>query len=175
VLVLGASGGVGTFAVQIATALGARVTGVCSAAKADAVRALGAEAVVDYATTDPLDGSVRYDVIVDINGRRPLRHLRRALEPAGTAVLVGGEGGNRVTGGFPGRIARGALLSLLGRRRFVGMISRERGADVETLVGMVVAGEVRPQVDRTVDLDGVAGAIRDLEAGRIAGKVAVRP
>ncbi len=174
VLVLGASGGVGTFAVQIARHLGARVTAVCSAAKAELVRSLGAEQVLDYATTDPLDGTVRYDVIIDIGGRRPLRHLRHALVRGGIAVLVGGEGGGRITGGFPGRLARGALLSLFGRR-FVGFVASERAEYVTALVELVTSGALVPQVDKVVGLDGVADAIRDLEAGRVRGKVAVRP
>ena len=174
VLVLGASGGVGTYAVQIAVARGAHVTGVCSAAKADLVRALGAEKVVDYAVADALDGHERYDAIIDIGGRRPLRHLRRALAPGGRAVLVGGEGGGRVTGGFPGRLLRGALLSLLGRP-MLGFVAKEDGQYVADLLELVRAGSVTPQVDAVVDLDGVARAIDDLEAGRVRGKVAVRP
>jgi len=174
VLVLGASGGVGTYAVQIAVARGAHVTGVCRAAKADFVRALGAEKVLDHATTDALDGHERYDAIIDIGGRRPLRHLRRALAPGGRAVLVGGEGGGRVTGGFPGRLLRGALLSLLGRP-MLGFVAKEDGTYVAALLDLVRAGSMKPQVDDVVDLDGVAGAIRDLEAGRVRGKVAVRP
>jgi NADPH:quinone reductase-like Zn-dependent oxidoreductase len=174
VLVLGASGGVGTYAVQIAVAHGAHVTGVCSAAKADFVRALGAEKVVDYATADALDGHEQYDAIIDIGGRRPLRHLRRALAPGGRAVLVGGEGGGRITGGFPGRLLRGAVLSVLGRP-MLGFIAKEDGRYVAELLELVRKGSVTPQVDAVVDLDGVARAIDDLEAGRVRGKVVVRP
>ncbi len=175
VLVLGASGGVGTFAVQIAASMGAEVTAVCRAAKADLVRSLGAARVLDYATTDPTDGTELYDAIIDIGGRRRLRHLRRALVRGGTAVLVGGEGGGPITGGFPGRMARGAILSLFGGRRLTGFVSKERGSDVAVLVAMVARGELRSQIDRVVGLDGVSGALQDLEAGRVCGKVAVRP
>lgn len=175
VLIMGASGGVGSYAVQLAAARGAHVTGVCRESKAAMVRSLGAETTIDYTTADPLEGSARYDAIIDIGGRRPLRHLRRALVPGGVAVLVGGEGGGRLTGGFPGRMARGAALSLLGGKRLVSFVSGERGEDVAELVRLVEDGSLRPQVDRIVGLDGVAAALTDLEAGRIAGKVAVRP
>lgn len=174
VLVLGASGGVGTFAVQIAKHLGADVTAVCSAAKAERVRALGADTVVDYATTDALDGAIRYDAIIDIGGRRPLRDLRRALVRDGRGVLVGGEGGGRVTGGFPGRLTRGALLSIAGPRT-VGFVAKEDGAYVADLLELVGSGAVTAPIERVVGLDGVAAGVRDLEAGRVFGKIAVRP
>jgi NADPH:quinone reductase-like Zn-dependent oxidoreductase len=175
VLVLGASGGVGTFAVQIARAAGADVTGVCSAAKAALVRSLGATRVIDHATEDALDGSVTYDAIIDVGGRRSFRDLRRALRPRGTVVLVGGEGGNRLTGGFLERIAGGAVHSLFGRHRFVGLIAAERGDDVATLVAMIADGTLQVVVDRVVGLDGVAASLDDLAAGRVRGKVVVRP
>ncbi len=174
VLVLGASGGVGTFAVQIARARGAHVTGVCSAAKCDLVRGLGAETVINYEINDPLDGTQRYDVIIDIGGRRPLSDLRRALGPSGVAVLVGGEGGGRLTGGFLERIVAGAVQSRLGRRRFLSILSSENGPDIAALVRLVQDGSVRPAIDRVVALEGVADALRDLEAGRVRGKIAVR-
>lgn len=175
VLVLGASGGVGTYAVQIARARGAHVTGVCSAAKCDLVRALGAETVIAYETNDPLDGSQRYDAIIDIGGRRPLSQLRRALVPSGVAVLVGGEGGGRLTGGFLERIVAGAVQARLGQQRFVSFLSSENSADIAELVRLVQNGAIRPAIDRVVALEGVADALRDLEAGRVRGKIAVRP
>jgi len=175
VLVLGASGGVGTYAVQLAKAMGARVTGVCSGSKVDLVRSLGADVVLDHATVDPLDGSATYDAILDIGGGRPLRRLKRALRPGGTVVLVGNETGGKVAGGFLGRFLGGLLLSIGGSRRLVGFIAKETGADVDVLLGYVASGAVRPQVDRVVGLDGVADALCDLEAGRVRGKVAVRP
>ncbi len=112
VLVIGASGGVGTFAVQIATAFGAQVSGVCSTAKMDLVRSLGAEHVIDYTRADITDGPPDYDVILDIAGNRPLSHLRRALTSRGTLVIVGGEGGGRWLGGTDRQI-RALLLSPL--------------------------------------------------------------
>jgi NADPH:quinone reductase-like Zn-dependent oxidoreductase len=116
VLIIGASGGVGTYAVQLATAFGAEVTGVCSAAKADLVHSLGAEHVLDYATDDATDGSRRYDLILDIAGNTSLRRLRRALDPRGSLVIVGGESKGNVTGGF-GRSLRAPLVSLFVRQR----------------------------------------------------------
>jgi NADPH:quinone reductase-like Zn-dependent oxidoreductase len=175
VLVLGASGGVGSFAVQIARSLGAEVTGVCSAAKADAVRHLGAQTVIDYRSADPIDGTVLYDAIIDIGGRRPLGSFSRALTPKGRVVLVGGEGGGRVTGGFFGRIAAGAIRSLVSKRSYIGFVASEKGTDVAELVALVQAGKLRAHIDQVVSLAGVGEALRELESGTIIGKVAVRP
>lgn len=173
VLVLGAAGGVGSFAVQIAAHLGAVVTGVASAAKADFVRSLGAADVIDYAREDALDGSVRYDAIIDTGGRNPLRRLRRALTPRGTLVIVGGEGGNRITGGF-GRQLRAPLLSLFVSQTMMPMVSKERGGDIEILAGMLADGHLRAAVDRVVPLDQAATALADLADGRVRGKAVVR-
>jgi NADPH:quinone reductase-like Zn-dependent oxidoreductase len=174
VLITGASGGVGSFAVQIAVGLGANVTAVCSAAKADMVRGLGASTVLDHRTTDPFDGSATYDAIICIAGMPTIRSIRRALAPGGTAVLVGGEGGGPITGGLFGRPVRGALMSF-GGRRIKGLISLPKTAEFERLAAMVVDGSLSPVVDRVVDLDGVAAAIDDLVHGKVTGKVAVQP
>ncbi|MCB0956929.1 MAG: NAD(P)-dependent alcohol dehydrogenase [Ilumatobacter sp.] len=173
VLVLGASGGVGSFAVQIAAHLGAAVTGLASGAKADLVRSLGATEVIDYAREDALDGSVRYDAIIDTGGRNSLRRLRRALTPRGTLVIVGGEGGNRITGGF-GRQLRAPLLSLFVSQTMMPMVSKERGGDIEILAGMLADGHLRAAVDRVVPLDQAATALADLAEGRVRGKAVVR-
>ncbi|MEM8618438.1 MAG: NAD(P)-dependent alcohol dehydrogenase [Actinomycetota bacterium] len=143
VLVLGASGGVGTFAVQLAAAHGANVTGVASAAKLDAVRNLGAEAVVDYRTDDLADHAGRYDLVLDIGGRRSVRALRRLLNPAGTLVIVGGEGAGRVTGGI-GRQLRAAALSPFVSQRLVFFVSKESRTYIEPLVDHLAAGTVAP-------------------------------
>jgi NADPH:quinone reductase-like Zn-dependent oxidoreductase len=172
VLVLGASGGVGSYAVQVAKAMGAEVTGVASTAKLDLVRALGADHVIDYTRQDPTDGTVRYDLILDTGGRTPLRRLRRALTERGTLVIVGGEGGGRVTGGFDRQI-RAMLWSTFVSQRLTALVSSERGTDLEHLAGLVDAGSVRPSVDRTYPLAGVPEAIRRLEAGEVRGKVAI--
>ena len=173
VLVIGASGGVGTFAVQIAAAMGAEVTGVCSAAKADLVRSLGVERVIDYAREDFADGADRYDVIVDTAGRRPLSRLRKALTPDGTLVVVGGEGGDRWTGGFIHRQVFASAASLFVGQRLRSVMSKESRQDLLDLKGFVEAGQVRPIVDRTYALEDAAKALRDEDEGHGRGKKVV--
>jgi NADPH:quinone reductase-like Zn-dependent oxidoreductase len=172
VLVLGASGGVGSYAVQIAKAFGAEVTGVASTAKLDLVRDLGADHVIDYTTDDPVDGSVRYDAILDIGGNRPLRSLRRALTPTGTLVIVGGEDGGRWIGGTD-RQLRAMLWSPFVGQRLTTFISKETGDDLEPLREMIDAGTVVPAVDRSYPLDEVPDAMRHLIEGRTRGKIAI--
>ena len=169
VLVIGASGGVGTYAVQIAKALGAHVTGVASGSKLDAVRSLGADHVIDYATSDYLDGSDRYDVILDIGGLNPLRRLRRALNHDGTLVIVGGEGGGRFTGGI-GRQVRAVLMSPFVAQRLTMFISSESRTNIERLAEFMTDGRVRPAVGRRYSLEDAPAAVADLEAGRASGK-----
>jgi len=171
VLVTGASGGVGSYAVQIAVAAGAEVTGVCSAAKADLVRSLGATHVLDYATDDFTAGETRYDVIIDIAGNTSLSRLRRALTPKGTAVLVGGEDAGQITG--MSRQLRGLMLSLFTRQRLTMRLPKESAADLERLTALVDAGAVTPSVGATYRLPDAADAMRDLVAGRVRGKVAI--
>ena len=171
VLVIGASGGVGTYAVQLAKASGAEVTGVASAAKLDLVTSLGADHVLDYARDDFADGRRTYDLVLDVGGRPSVRRLLRALKPRGTAVFVGGEGGGSVTG--MGRQLRGALLSLLLRKRLALLMSKERAADLERLTVLIEAGEVVPSLDRTYPLEDVPAAMRLLETGQVRGKVAI--
>ena len=172
VLILGASGGVGSYAVQLAKALGADVTGVSSTGKLDLVRSLGADHVLDYTTDDFADGTHHYDLILDIGGNPTLSQLRRALTPAGTAVIVGGEEGGNWTGGF-GRSMRAPLLSLFVRQRLAMLASKERATDLERLAEHIQAGTVRPSVDRTYSLDEVPEAMRHLIAGLVRGKVAI--
>ena len=172
VLILGASGGVGTFAVQIAKAFGAEVTGVCSTAKSDLVRALGADHVVDYAREDATGGVHRYDVILDIAGNRPLSHLRRALTARGTLVIVGGETGGRWLGGFD-RSLRAELLSPFVGQRLTMLASSENAGDLRVLAELIDAGQITPAIDRTYPLDEVPAAIRYVRAGRARGKVAI--
>jgi NADPH:quinone reductase-like Zn-dependent oxidoreductase len=117
VLVIGAAGGVGSFAVQLATAFGAKVTGLCSTTKLDLVRSIGAEEVIDYTGEDFTDGACHWDLIVDTAGRRSLSQLRRALAPRGTLVIVGGEGGGRWLGGFDRQILRAPVVSAFSRQR----------------------------------------------------------
>lgn len=172
VLILGASGGVGSFAVQLAKAFDAEATGVCSTAKLDLVRALGADHVIDYTQQDFADGADSYDLILDIGGNPSLPHLRRALAPTGTLVIVGGEDGGKVTGGF-GRSLRAPLLSLFVRQRLTMLVSKERASDLERLAPLIEEGKVVPSVDRTYSLDQVPEAMRHLEAGLVRGKVAI--
>lgn len=172
VLVIGAGGGVGSYAVQMAKAFGAHVTGVCSTGKVDLVRSLGADDVLDYTVVDITDGGRTYDLILDIAGNRRIRHLRRALRPRGTLVIVGGEAGGRVTGGLD-RQFRAVLLSLVVRQRMRFFVSLTRRADLETVRELVESGAVRPAVDRAYPLAEAADALRDLEQGRVRGKAVV--
>jgi len=169
VLVLGASGGVGTVAVQLAVAAGAEVTGVCRTSKMDRVRALGAAHVVDHTTAEPHG---EFDVILDIGGNRPLRTLRRLLAPRGRLVIVGGETDGRLLGGTDRQLRAMAWSPLL-RQRLGTFVSSENGADLAVLRDLAVAGTLRPVVDRTYPLDGVPDAIRDLVAGRLTGKAVI--
>jgi NADPH:quinone reductase-like Zn-dependent oxidoreductase len=172
VLITGASGGVGSYAVQLAKAFGAEVTGVCSTAKLDLVRSLGADHVIDYTRDDWADGAHHYDLILDIAGNPALSRLRRALTPSGTAVIVGGEQGGNWTGGL-GRGLRALALSPFIRQRLTMFISKERASDLERLTELIEAGKVTPSIDRTYPLDQVPEAMRHLEAGKVRGKVAI--
>lgn len=172
VLVTGAGGGVGSFAVQIAASLGAHVTGVCSAAKAAAVLGFGADAVIDYAAEDFSAVGEQWDLILDTGGHRSLSDLRRALTPSGTLVIVGSETTGPVLGGFD-RTIRAGLLSPLVRQRLVGLTSVERTTDLEALGRLMESGAVVPCIDRTVPLGQVADGIRMLQDGAVTGKVGV--
>ncbi|WP_349261074.1 NAD(P)-dependent alcohol dehydrogenase [Baekduia sp.] len=174
VLVIGASGGVGTFAVQIAKAFGAQVTGVCSTPKVDLVRSIGADHVIDYSHADITDDDQRYDVVLDIGGNRPLSQLRRVLTRHGTLVIVGGEGGGRWTGGID-RQLRAMALSPFVRQRLGTFIANESSADLDVLRALIETGAVTPVIDRVVALQQVPDAIRDLAAGRVRGKIVVAP
>lgn len=169
VLIIGAGGGVGTFAVQIAVAMGASVTGVCSTGKVDLVRSLGADDVIDYTTDDPVDGSRTWDLILDCAGNRRLSQLRRALTPTGTLVIVGGEEGGRWFGGL-GRNLRAAVLSVFGRQRLVSLFATVRSDDLAHVAGLLADGSVVPVVDRTWPLEQVADAIRHVQFGHATGK-----
>ena len=172
VLILGASGGVGSYAVQLAKAYGAEVTAVCSAAKHDLVRALGADHVLDYAVDDFAAGTQRYDLIIDIAGNPTLSRLRSALTSRGTVALVGGEGGGSFSGGM-GRGLRGVLMSPFVRHRLVMVMPTERGSDIERLAELITAGKIIPSVDRSYPLDQAPEAMRRLEAGDVRGKIAI--
>jgi len=172
VLIIGASGGVGSYAVQLAKAAGAEVTGVCSTEKLDLVTDLGADHVVDYTREDFADGVHHYDLIIDIAGNSPLSRLRRALTPTGTAVIIGGESKGNVTGGID-RQLRAMLLTPFIGQRLTGLASKERASDSEVLAEHIAAGTVTPSIDRTYPLDQVPAAMRHLEAGTVKGKIAI--
>ena len=171
VLVTGASGGVGSYAVQIAHALGADVTGVCSPHKTDHVRALGAQHVLTYPHDDWADGNRHWDLIIDIAGNPTVRQLRRALTPRGTAVFVGGENAGAILG--MARQIRGALMSPFIRQRLVPLLARERAENFQRLTELIEAGRVDSALDRTYPLEQAADAIRQLERGAIRGKIAL--
>lgn len=172
VLILGASGGVGSYAVQLAKAFGAEVTGVASTAKLDMVRALGADHVLDYTVDDFADGTQHWDVIIDIAGNPTLSRLRRALTPRGTAVLVGGEEGGSFSGGM-NRQLRALALSPFVRHRMGLVMPTERGSDIERLAELIEAGKITPRIDRTYPLDQAPQAMRRLAAGEVRGKIVI--
>ncbi|MFD0735693.1 NAD(P)-dependent alcohol dehydrogenase [Planotetraspora mira] len=172
VLIIGAAGGVGTFAVQLAKAFGAHVTGVCSTTKTELVRSIGADDVVDYTRDDFADAGRRYDLILDTAGHRSLSHLRRALTPRGTLVLIGGEGKGRWPGGMD-RMLRALMLTPFTGHRLRGLFSTQRPEDLRLLAELIEAGEVTPVVERTYALDEVPEAVRHLAEGRARGKVVV--
>jgi NADPH:quinone reductase-like Zn-dependent oxidoreductase len=171
VLVVGASGGVGTFAVQIAKAFEAEVTGVCSTAKTDLVASLGADHVLDYTRDDFADGSHKYDLVLDVAGNPSLRRLRRALRPRGTVVFVGGESAGVLIG--MGRQLRGMLLSIFLEQRLVLLVAEERASDYDRLTDLIEAGQLVPSVDRTYPLENAPLAVRQLAAGQVRGKIAI--
>jgi NADPH:quinone reductase-like Zn-dependent oxidoreductase len=173
VLVVGAGGGVGSYAVQLARAAGAHVTGVCSTSKIDLVRSIGAEHVVDYTREDITDRGERYDVIIDTAGNRTLSHLRRALTDRGTMMLVGGEASTgRLLQGFD-RQLRALLLSPFVGQRLVPLLSVESTANLDALRQFIEAGEVMPVIGRTYPLAEVPDAVRDIGGGHTRGKVVV--
>jgi len=172
VLINGASGGIGLFAVQIAKSLGAEVTGVCSTAKTQMVCSLGADHVIDYTSEDFTRRAQRYDLILDMVANRSLSQLRRALTPRGTLVLVGGEGGDRWIGALS-RSMRALVVSPFVSQRLRPVLGAANTHDLEFLKGLIEAGKVRPIVDRTYALSEVPDAIRYLHTGHARGKIVV--
>ncbi|MFK4065794.1 NAD(P)-dependent alcohol dehydrogenase [Streptomyces sp. NPDC029674] len=170
VLVIGASGGVGSLAVQLAVAHGADVVGVCGTGAAEFVRSLGAGDVIDYTHAEITDSGRRYDVVLDAAGNRPLSLLRRALTPDGTLVHIGGEGGSRWSGDA-GTQLRMALAARFARQNLLGLLAAVRREDLLTLNSLVEKGDVTPAVDSTYPLAEAPDAVRHLEKGRPRGKV----
>lgn len=172
VLINGASGGVGTFAVQIAKAFGAEVTGVCSTRNVEMVRSIGADQVIDYSLEDFSLSGRRYDLIFDLVGNRSLRDLRRILAPKGTLLLVGGGGGGKLLGPLP-LLLRGLVMSRFLGQRMLSILAQINKEDLLVLKELVEAGKVTSVIDRTYALSEVPDAIRYLEAGHARGKVVI--
>jgi NADPH:quinone reductase-like Zn-dependent oxidoreductase len=172
VLVIGAGGGVGSYAVQLARSMGAEVTGVCATAKLEFVRSIGATHAIDYTREDFADGTRKYDVIVDLAGSRPVSHLRRALKPTGTLVILGGEGGGRWLG--MGRQSWAHVVGLFSRQKFRSPIGLVNQRDLGALKELIEAGRVTPIVDRTYPLSEAAAAVRVLAEGHSRGKSAIK-
>jgi NADPH:quinone reductase-like Zn-dependent oxidoreductase len=172
VLVIGAAGGVGSYAVQLAKAFGAQVTGVASTRQLELVRSIGADDVVDYTRQDVTDGTRQWDLIIDTAGRRTLSQLRRALTPKGRLVIVGGEGKGRWLGGFD-RNLRAVVLSRFVGQRLRMLNSKPRGEDLQVLRELLEAGKVTPPISRTYPLAEVPEAIRQLVEGHGGGKIVI--
>ncbi|UVJ39942.1 NAD(P)-dependent alcohol dehydrogenase [Arthrobacter sp. CJ23] len=172
VLVIGAGGGVGSFAIQVAKAFGAEVTGVCSTGKVELARSLGADHVIDYTRDDFAAAGVLYDVIIDTASSRPLSVLRTALGPRGTLVIVGGEGGGKLTGGFE-RSLGAPLMSLFSGQKFKGLVSTENYRELEALAMLLEAGSVKPAIGKVFSLGEAPDAIRYMRGGRARGKAVV--
>jgi NADPH:quinone reductase-like Zn-dependent oxidoreductase len=172
VLIIGAAGGVGTFAVQIAKAIGARVTGVGNTAQLEVMRSIGADEVVDYTQDDFAKMGRHWDVIVETAGARPIAELRRALTPRGTLVIVGGEGGGKWVG-KAGRMVQAPMMSPFVKQKLTTLAVKHNGADLVVLKDLIEAGKVMPVIGRTYQLNQVPDAIRDLEQRRTQGKSVV--
>jgi NADPH:quinone reductase-like Zn-dependent oxidoreductase len=173
VLVVGASGAVGTITVQLAVAFGATVTGVCRGAHADLVRSLGAVEVIDYTRDDFCDGSRRFDLIIDIGGRTPVRRLRRALTRTGRLVIVGGEG-DRWTGGIQRQLGA-TLLSPFVPQQLGAFVVKEHARELLAMNELVAEGKVSPVIGATFPLADGAHAVAAFETGRIAGRIVLTP
>ncbi|MFB4308276.1 NAD(P)-dependent alcohol dehydrogenase [Actinomadura sp. GTD37] len=174
VLVNGASGGIGTFAVQLAKTFGAEVTGVCSTRNVELVRSLGADDVVDYTRDDFTTREGRYDLLMDIVGDRSLARLRRPLTPRGTLVIVGGIASPR--GGLlgpAGQIVRGALTSPFVRRRIAAVSWKPNAGDLRFLAELLEKEQIVPVIDRTYPFTEIPDALRYLAGGHARGKVAI--
>jgi NADPH:quinone reductase-like Zn-dependent oxidoreductase len=172
VLINGASGGVGTFAVQLAKSFGAEVTGVCSPRNVAAIRALGADHVLDYTREDFTGSGQRYDLILDVAGNRSIADRRRALRPTGTLVLVGGPKDNRWFGPA-GSLVRLLLAGRFSRQTMVGMLTRNSPEDLAELAELLAAGKVTPVIERAYSLPDVPAALRHVGAGHARGKIVI--
>ena len=174
VLIVGASGGVGTYAVQVAAAIGATVTGVASASKADLVSALGARHVIDYTREDFADGSHTYDAVVDIGGMTSVSRLRRVLQPKGTLVIVGGESGRKWSPGM-GRQLKAAALSPIVSQRLTSILNKEHYSGLDRLAQLAATADLAPCIERSYSIAEVPDAVRRLEGGKVRGQLVIVP
>jgi NADPH:quinone reductase-like Zn-dependent oxidoreductase len=172
-LVIGASGGVGSFIVQLVKAYGGSVTGVASTSKVDLVRQLGADEVIDYTREDFADGHRTYDAVFDTGGNRPLTEVRRTLAPGGTLVVVGGETDGKWLGGFARNVRTMLLAPAVRGQHLRSLTSKENAADLEALRALFEDGKLSSAVDRAYPLAETADAIRYLMEGRVRGKLVV--
>lgn len=173
VLINGASGGVGTFAIQIAKAFGAKVTGVCSTRNLEFVRSIGADHVIDYTAEDFTKSDPRYDIIIDCSANHSLSALRRTLNPKGTYVPIGGDTDNWMIGMFASLIATLATSPFVSQKMIPFFMARTNSEDLDALRELIEAGKVTPVIDKCYSLDQVPDAMRDLEEGRARGKVVI--
>jgi NADPH:quinone reductase-like Zn-dependent oxidoreductase len=171
-LVNGAAGGVGTYAVQIAAALGAEVTGVCSTRNVELMRSIGAAHVVDYTTEDFTDTHAPYDVILDNVGNQPLSRLRQALTPTGTLVLNAGGSPGRVIGAV-GSMLRAVVVNGFVRQRLRPLPTKQNREELLTLTGLIADGKLTPVLDRTYPLEDTAEGLRHVEQGHARGKIVI--
>lgn len=174
VLIVGASGGVGTYAVQIAVAMGATVTGVASGSKADLVTALGARHVIDYTRDDFADGARTYDVVVDIGGMTSVSRLRRAVQSSGTLAIVGGESDSKWSPGL-GRQLKAAAISPIVSQRLTSIMNKEHYSGLDRLAKLAATGDVTPCIERSYRLAEVPDAVRQLKAGKVRGQIVITP
>jgi len=172
VLVIGAGGGVGSYAVQLARSMGAEVTGVCSTSKLDFVRSIGATHAIDYTREDFAAGTRKYDAIIDLAGSRSVSHLRRALTPTGALVILGGEGGGRWLG--MGRQLWSQIVGLFSRQKFRSPMALVNQKDLGVLKEIIEAGKVTPIIDRSYPLSEVPAAVRVMAEGHSRGKSVIK-
>lgn len=172
-LIIGASGGVGTFAVQLAKEFGAHVTGVCSTSNLEMVRSLGADEVIDYTQQDFAEAGEKYDVIFQLGGQHSPAHCRRALTPQGRLVLSSGDSDGKWIGPMD-RIIQAAALSPFVSQKLISLDVKRSKADLEQLAGLIDAEKLKPVIDRSFPLDEVAEAVRYVEQGHTKGKVLVQ-
>jgi NADPH:quinone reductase-like Zn-dependent oxidoreductase len=173
ILINGASGGVGTFAVQIGKAFGAEISAVCSARNAELVRSLGADHVIDYGQEDFTQGDRRYDAILECVGNHPFSSCRRVLNPGGVWVGIGGGGPDQTTAAILFPMMKGTALSWFGSRKMAGMVAKANAADLNAISELITAHKVMPVIDRQFKLSDVPDAIRYLETGHARGKVVI--